>query len=71
MSKPSSSVISLGVLVILLPFVSIFRSWKDVITFILGALIIWTGNTMRLQSEKPVPPAADSMNRSESNGEAH
>ena len=69
MSKPSS-IISLGVLFILLPFISIFRSWNDTITFILGALIIWTGNRMRKQDEKAEAPVAGRMSGIETHGEA-
>jgi len=34
-------IIALGVLVALMPFISIYRSWKDVLCFVIGALIVW------------------------------
>ncbi len=42
-------IIALGVLVALMPFISIYRSWKDGLSFVVGIAIVAIASSLQKQ----------------------
>ncbi len=55
--KKKKYIILLGVLVALSPFLMVWSSWKDILSFVFGALIVWIASGLPSEEKKSEPSA--------------